>query len=63
MISEATKIFAQLGFNNVVRALRVRYVDGKRQSLDYDALAAEYQALQKKFESLQLQKPGAPEKR
>lgn len=63
VISEATKIFAQLGFSNVVRALRVRYSDGKKQSLDYDALAAEHQALQKKFEALQQQKLTGPEKR
>ena len=52
VVSEATKIFAQLGFNNVVRALRVRYVDGKRQALDYEALLAEKQALEQKLRSL-----------
>ena len=49
---------AQLGFNNVVRALRVRYVDGQRQALDYEALVAEKQALEQKLKSL-----GAAEKR
>ena len=58
VVSEATKVFAQLGFNNVVRALRVRYVDGKRQALDYEALLAEKQALEQKLKSL-----GAAEKR
>ena len=52
VISEATKVFAQLGFNNVVRALRVRYADGKLQALDYDALLAEKQALEQKLKSL-----------
>ncbi len=52
VLSEATKIFAQLGLNNVVRALRVRYVDGKRQALDYEALLAEKQALEQQLKSL-----------
>ena len=52
VMSEATKIFAQLGFNNVVRALRVRYVDGQRQALDYEALLAEKQALEHRLKSL-----------
>ena len=52
VLSEATKVFAQLGFNNVVRALRVRYVDGKRQALDYEALLAEKQALEQKLKAL-----------
>lgn len=60
VISEATKVFAQLGFNNVVRALRVRFADGKRQALDYDALLAEKQALEQKLKSLQ---PAQPERR
>jgi cell division septum initiation protein DivIVA len=57
VLSEATKIFAQLGFNNVVRALRVRYVDGKRQALDYEALLAEKQALEQKLKSLGAAQP------
>lgn len=60
VISEATKVFAQLGFNNVVRALRVRFADGKRQALDYDSLLAEKQALEQKLKSLQ---PAQPERR
>ena len=57
VVSEATKVFAQLGFNNVVRALRVRYVDGKRQALDYEALLAEKQALEQKLKSLGAAQP------
>ena len=53
VISEATKVFAQLGFNNVVRALRVRYADGKRQAIDYDALLAEKQELEKRLKALE----------
>ena len=58
VLSEATKVFAQLGFNNVVRALRVRFADGKRQSLDYDALVAEKQALEQRLKQLQAGQPG-----
>ena len=57
VMSEATKVFAQLGFNNVVRALRVRFADGKRQSLDYDALVAEKQALEQRLKQLQAGQP------
>ena len=57
VLSEATKVFAQLGFNNVVRALRVRFADGKRQSLDYDALMAEKQALEQRLKQLQSGQP------
>lgn len=53
VLSEATKIFAQLGFNNVVRALRVRYADGQRQTLDYEALVAEKEELAAKLRALQ----------
>lgn len=53
VVSEATKIFAQLGFNNVVRALRVRYADGQRQALDYEALLAEKEELAAKLRALQ----------
>ena len=52
VISEATKVFAQLGFNNVVRALRVRYFDGKQQSLDYSAVVAEKDAIEQKYLAL-----------
>lgn len=57
VVSEATKVFAQLGFNNVVRALRVRYADGKRQALDYEALLAEKQALEQQLKGLQPAQP------
>jgi hypothetical protein len=53
VLSEATKLFAQLGFNNVVRALRIRYADGKQHELNYDALLAEKQELEKKLKALQ----------
>jgi hypothetical protein len=53
VLSEATKLFSQLGFSNVVRALRVRYSDGKKQTLDYEALVAEKQALEQKLKALQ----------
>lgn len=52
VISEATKVFAQLGFNNVVRALRVRYFDGKQQALDNQAVVAEKDAIEKKLNDL-----------
>ena len=48
----SNKVFAQLGFNNVVRALRVRFADGKRQALDYEALLAEKQALEQRLKAL-----------
>ena len=53
VISEATKLFSQLGLSNVVRALRVRYADGKNQALNYEALMAEKQALEQKLKALQ----------
>jgi hypothetical protein len=53
VISEASKVFAQLGFNNVVRALRVRFADGKKNAIDYEALLAEKQELENKLKALQ----------
>jgi hypothetical protein len=53
VLSEASKVFAQLGFNNVVRALRVRFADGKKNAIDYEALLAEKQELEKKLKALQ----------
>lgn len=53
VISEATKVFAQLGFNNVVRALRIRYADGKRQAVDFEALSAERDDLKRQLTALQ----------
>ena len=58
VLSEAAKLFSQLGFSNLMRAMRVRYLDGKSQALDYQALMAEKQALEQKLKSL-----GAAEKR
>ena len=53
VMSEATKVFSQLGLNNVVRALRIRYADGKKQAVDYDALLAEKEDLEKRLKALQ----------
>lgn len=53
VLSEAAKLFSQLGFSNLMRAMRVRYIDGKNQALDYQALLAEKQALEQKLKSLQ----------
>lgn len=53
MLSEAAKLFSQLGFSNLMRAMRVRYLDGKSQALDYQALQAEKQALEQKLKALQ----------
>lgn len=53
VLSEAAKLFSQLGFSNLVRAMRVRYVDGKNQSLNYEALLAEKQVLEQRLKSLQ----------
>lgn len=55
VLSEAAKIFSQLGLNNVVRALRVRWEDGKRLQTDAKALAgmqAEYQKLFTQYKAL-----------
>lgn len=56
VLSEAAKLFSQLGFSNLVRAMRVRYVDGKSQSLNYEALLAEKQVLEQRLQSLQRSK-------
>jgi hypothetical protein len=56
VISEAAKIFSQLGFSNLTRALRVRYGDGKQKDLDLAALAAEKDELQKRLDALQSNK-------
>lgn len=57
IISEASKLFAQLGFSNVVRALRVRYGDGKQKDLDIQALQAEKSDLERRLKAA-LQQPG-----
>lgn len=53
VVSEASKLFAQLGFSNLVRALRVRYSDGKQKDLDIAALQAEKAELQKRLQQIQ----------
>jgi len=53
VLSEAAKLFSQLGFSNLVRAIRVRYADGKNQALNYEALMAEKQTLEQKLRALQ----------
>ena len=51
VVSEAAKIFGQLGFANVVRALRVRYADGKQSQVDMAALKAEKASLEQKLKA------------
>src|SRR5262249_34684886 len=60
VISEASKLFGQLGFHNLVRALRVRYGDGKQKDLDLQALAAEKADLENRLRALQ-QQSSAPQ--
>lgn len=55
VMSEASKLFAQLGFSNLVRALRVRYGDGKQKDLDLAALGAEKAELERRVLALQQQ--------
>lgn len=56
VLSEATKVFAQLGFNNVVRALRIRYADGQAQSIQHEALIAERDELRRQLAAAQQKK-------
>ena len=58
LFSEFAKLFSQLGFSNLVRALRVRYNDGKRKAADYDAVVAENAAMERKFKSLKPETEG-----
>lgn len=51
VISEAAKVFGNLGFSNVVRALRVRYLDGKQSQVDMAALRAEKASLEQKLKA------------
>ena len=53
VISEASKLFSQLGFSNLVRALRVRYADGKQTSIDMAALRQERDDLERRLRDLQ----------
>lgn len=53
VISEASKLFSQLGFSNLVRTMRVRFADGKQKDVDLDALKAERANLQARLDALQ----------
>jgi len=55
VISEAAKLFSQLGFSNLTRALRVRWGDAKDKDATMEALAAEKADLEKKLRALQAQ--------
>lgn len=55
VISEAAKLFAQLGFSNVTRALRVRWGDSKEKELNLQALQAEKADLEKRLKAMQQQ--------
>lgn len=55
VISEASKLFSQLGFSNLVRALRVRYGDGKQKEIDIQALQAEKADLERRLKAMQQQ--------
>lgn len=59
VVSEASKLFGQLGFSNLVRALRVRYGDSKQAELDAAALQQENEKLRQMNQQL-LQKAGGP---
>jgi hypothetical protein len=59
VMSEASKLFSQLGFSNLVRALRIRYGDGKQKDLDLQALQQEAAKLRQMNQEL-LQKAGGP---
>ncbi len=53
VISEASKIFGQLGFSNLMRAMRVRWGDGKKREVAYQAIAQEKAQLESKLAALQ----------
>ncbi len=53
VLSEAAKLFSQLGFSNLMRAVRVRYIDGKAQAVDYAALQAEKQVLENRLKAME----------
>lgn len=55
VISESSKLFAQLGFSNLTRALRVRWGDSKEKDLNMQALQAEKADLEKRLRALQQQ--------
>lgn len=60
VISEASKLFGQLGFSNLVRALRIRYGDGKQKDLDMNALAQENAKLRQMNQALLEKQPPGP---
>ena len=49
MVSEASKIFSQLGFANLTRALRVRWTDSKAKLTDLDAVTRERDQLKQQL--------------
>ena len=53
VLSEASKIFGQLGFSNLMRAMRVRWGDGKKREVAYQAIAQEKAQLEAQLKSLQ----------
>jgi hypothetical protein len=59
VISEASKIFGQLGFSNLMRAMRVRWGDGKKREVAYQAIAQEKAQLESKLAALQAGGGGA----
>jgi hypothetical protein len=58
VISEASKIFGQLGFSNLVRAMRVRWGDSKARDVALAAVVQEKAALEAKLAALQAGKAG-----
>ena len=53
VISEASKIFGQLGFSNLMRAIRVRWSDSTKREIAYQAVAQEKAQLEAKLAQLQ----------
>jgi len=53
VISEASKIFGQLGFSNLMRAIRVRWSDSNKREIAYQAVAQEKAQLEAKLAQLQ----------
>ncbi|MBL9009521.1 MAG: hypothetical protein JNJ46_35025 [Myxococcales bacterium] len=58
VVSEAAKIFGQLGFSNLVRAMRVRWGDAKARDVALAAVVQEKAALEQKLAALQAGKAG-----
>ena len=53
VVSEAAKIFGQLGFSNLMRAIRVRWSDSAKREIAYQAVAQEKADLEAKLAQLQ----------